>query len=198
MPRNTLLTLLFTTVLVGATPGAVRADQRARIDRPDVPANLAVEAGFRPYAVARADGTQNYICLPSGSSVKWTFTGPQATLFDGDGDQVMTHYLSPNPQEAGTPRATWRHSRDTSTVWAAAVATSSDPAYVAPGAIPWLTLRVVGAQYGPDYGRRIAATAFIQRVNTVGGVAPATGCAVTTDIGRVVLVPYATEYVFYR
>lgn len=131
------------------------------------------------------------------TGVAWTFHGPQATLFDDGLDQVMTHYLSPNPVEAGVARATWRHSRDTSTVWAAAVASSSDPALVAP-AIPWLTLQIVGAQYGPDHGRKITATAFIQRVNTAGGVAPATGCATAADIGRRVFVPYTTDYVFYR
>ena len=84
----------------------------------------------------------------------------------------MTHYLSPNPIEAGIARATWRHSRDTSTVWAVAVETSSDAAYVAPGAIPWLKLEVKGAQYGPDGGSKLTATKFIQRVNTAGGKAP--------------------------
>ena len=66
------------------------------------------------------------------------------------------------------------------------------------GAIPWLKLRVTGAQYGPDYGRKIASTTFIQRVNTAGGVAPATGCTNADDIGRRVFVPYTTDYVFYR
>ncbi len=192
------LTLILTTALVGNVAAAPGPDQRTRVERPDVPTNLEVDEEFRPYLLAHADGTQNYICLASGAGVAWTFLGPQATLFDGDLDQVMTHYLSPNPQEAGTARATWRHSRDTSTVWAVAVETSSDPAYVAPGAIPWLKLRVTGAQYGPDYGRKIASTKFIQRVNTAGGVAPATGCTSATDIGRRVFVPYTTDYVFYR
>ena len=105
--------------------------------------------GGPPFLIAHADGTQNYICLPTATGVAWTFLGPQATLFDRDLDQVMTHYLSPNPQEAGIARATWRHSRDTSTVWAAAVETSSDAAFVAPGAIPWLKLQVLGAT-APD------------------------------------------------
>jgi hypothetical protein len=111
---------------------------------------------------------------------------------------VMTHYLSPNPQEAGIARATWRHSRDTSAVWAVAVATSVDAAYVAPGAIAWLKLEVRGAQYGPGGGSTLVRTKFIQRVNTAGGVAPATGCAAASDIGKRVFVPYTTDYVFYR
>lgn len=198
LPKYAPLTLILTASLVCGAAAAPRADQRPRVERPAVPANLEVDEAYRPYLLAHADGTQNYICLASGAGVAWTFQGPQATLFDGDLDQVMTHYLSPNPQEAGTARATWRHSRDTSTVWAVAVETSSDAAYVAPGAIPWLTLRISGAQYGPDSGRKIAATKFIQRVNTAGGSAPAIGCTNAGDIGRRVFVPYTTDYVFYR
>jgi hypothetical protein len=199
MRQHTALKVMAATALAMTTAfPAPAVAHKDRVERPPVPGNLEVDRTFRPYVVAQADGTQNYICLATATGVAWTFLGPQATLFDGDLDQVMTHYLSPNPVEAGVARATWRHSRDTSTVWAAAVASSSDPAFVAPGAIPWLTLQVVGAQYGPDYGRKLTATAFIQRVNTAGGVAPATGCATAADIGRRVFVPYTTDYVFYR
>jgi uncharacterized protein DUF3455 len=41
-------------------------------------------------------------------------------------------------------------------------------------------------------------TTFIQRVNTSGGIAPATGCALSTDVGKKTLVPYAADYIFYR
>jgi hypothetical protein len=199
MRQHISLKVMAATALAMTTAiPAPAATHKDRVERPPVPGNLEVDQAFRPYLVAQADGTQNYICLATATGVAWTFLGPQATLFDGDLDQVMTHYLSPNPVEGGPARATWRHSRDTSTVWAAAVASSSDPAFVAPGAIPWLTLQVVGAQYGPDHGRKITATAFIQRVNTAGGVAPATGCAATADIGRRAFVPYTTDYVFYR
>jgi hypothetical protein len=182
--------------LAAAAPLA--AQSRPRVERPDVPATLDVDSQYRPYLRLHADGTQNYLCLATATGVAWTFLGPQATLFDDEADQVTTHYLSPNPQEAGLARATWRHSKDTSTVWAMAVAAWSDAPWVAPGAIPWLKLQVVGAQLGPDGGRRLAVATFIQRVNTAGGVAPATGCTSPADIGRRAFVPYTTDYVFYR
>jgi Protein of unknown function (DUF3455) len=194
-PLNVTLAAAFAVCAATDVPHAASND---RVERPSVPGNLEVAAEYRPFPLAHADGTQNYICLPSGTGVAWTFFGPQATLFDGDLDQSMTHYLSPNPQEGGIPRATWRHSRDTSTVWAIAVEISTDAAFVAPGAIPWLKLQVVGRQYGPDGGRKLTPTAFIQRVNTAGGVAPASGCAASTDIGKRALMPYTTDYVFYR
>jgi hypothetical protein len=76
-----------------------------------------------------------------------------------------------------------------------AIASSSDPVYVASGAIPWLLLRVVAAQSGPNSGDKISATTFIHRVNTVGGSAPAGGCPA---VGARAFVPYETDYVFYK
>lgn len=164
---------------------------------PAVPANLEVPAGFEPFAIADAAGTQNYICLPSSNGFSWAFLGPQATLFT-EGEQVMTHFLSPNPTESGTARATWQHSRDTSSVWAVAIESSTDPEYVEPGAIAWLLLRAVGVRYGPGGGDRLVGTSYVQRVNTAGGTAPGTGCSGKKDVGKRAMVPYTTQYVFYR
>jgi hypothetical protein len=126
-------------------------------------------------------------------------------------------FFSPNPFEANTSpalvangpiRATWRHSEDSSTVWAKvrprdpAIAgdlgdSSSDPAFVAKGAVAWLKLTVVGAQDGPGGGDSLTKTTFIQRVNTSGGVAPSTGCASFSDAGNQAFVPYTADYIFY-
>ena len=168
-----------------------------RITPPPVPANIQAPAGSRPFLEGHAIGTQDYICLHSLTGYAWTFFGPQATLFNDDYAQVVTHFLSPNPFEGGTPRATWQHSRDTSTVWAVSSISSSDPNFVAPGAIPWLLLQVM-AQHGPTGGHKLAATIAIQRLNTSGGTAPATGCSGPADDGKKVLVPYTADYFFYR
>jgi Protein of unknown function (DUF3455) len=176
-------------------PQSAHAD---RVTPPPVPSNINVAAGKKAFLEGHAIGTQDYICLPSGAGFAWTFFGPQATLFDGPDKQVATHFLSPNPFESGTPRATWQHSKDTSTVWAVATASSSDPAFVAPGAIPWLLLQVVGAQQGPTGGDKLSGATFIHRLNTSGGVAPSTGCTVSTDVGKRALVPYTADYFLYR
>jgi hypothetical protein len=175
--------------------------QPARADDltpPSVPANIQVPAGHKVFLVGYAVGTQNYICLPADGGVKFTLFTPQATLFKGD-KQITTHYFSPNPAEGGTVRATWQHSKDTSTVWGKVADgnSSSDPAFVAPGAIPWLLVTVVGTQEGKG-SDTLAATTFVQRINTAGGVAPATGCASSTDIGNRAYVPYTTDYLFYK
>jgi Protein of unknown function (DUF3455) len=41
----------------------------------------------------------------------------------------------------------------------------------------------------------MVATTFIQRVNTVGGKAPASGCP---SLGARTFVPYEADYVFYK
>jgi hypothetical protein len=159
---------------------------------------LEVSAGNKLFLVGHAIGTQQYICLPLGSSFAWTLFGPQATLFKDDTKQIITHFLSPNPSEDGMPRATWQHSKDRSAVWAMAIASSSDLKSVERDAIPWLLLEVVGDQEGPAGGARLTRTAFIQRLNTSGGTAPMNGCSVSTDIGMRVLVPYKADYFFYK
>jgi Protein of unknown function (DUF3455) len=193
--RSALVTAA--SVVLALTIGSSRAE--AQVIPPLVPANLEVEFGNTPFLVGHAIGTQNYVCLLRAGGFAWTFFGPQATLFDDDGQQLTTHFLSANPDENGTLRATWQHSQDTSAIWALAIASSTDPAYVLPGAIPWLLLRVVGVEAGPTGGATLSATTFVQRVNTSGGIAPAAdGCARAADVGRRALVPYTADYVFYR
>ena len=199
MLRNICLIFSLTTALaVPVTIEVAYAGANDAVTPPAVPSNLQVPAGHEPFLVGHASGTQNYICLPSNAGFSWTFFGPQATLFDAANEQLTTHFLSPNPAENGTPRATWQHSRDTSTVWAVAVASSTDPSFVQPGAIPWLLLQVAGSEYGPNGGDVLTRTTFIQRVNTAGGIAPAKGCGGKADVGKRALVPYTTDYVFYR
>jgi Protein of unknown function (DUF3455) len=173
-------------------PQSVYADRD--IEPPPVPDNLVVPEGNKVFLVGHAVGTQNYICLLSG----WTFFGPQATLFNDHDKQIITHFLSPNPDVNGTAQATWQHSRDTSTIWAVRIAESSDPEFVASGAIRWFLLQVVGAQDGPTGGERLTRTTFIQRLNTSGGITPPTGCDKPEDIGITALVPYMADYFFYK
>jgi hypothetical protein len=189
--------------LAGLAVSPAAAQPETSIVPPPVPANLQVPAGHTLFLGARAVGTQNYMCLTAGKrAVAWRFIGPQATLFADDESglpqQVTTHFLSANPDEALLARPTWQHSIDTSRVWGRVIASSTDSAYVAPGAIPWLLLERAGSELGPTGGSFLAQTTFIQRVNTSGGVAPAVGCTNDDDIGRIVLVPYTTDYFFYR
>jgi hypothetical protein len=75
---------------------------------------------------------------------------------------------------------------------------SSDPNFVAPGAIPWLLLEAVVVGDGPTGGDKLTTTRLIQRLNTVDGMAPSSGCAKPADIKKRALVPYEADYFFYK
>jgi hypothetical protein len=197
-------------------PRLAAADPKGVIVVPAVPPNLEVPVGNQVYLEGHAVGTQDYICLPCPNAITpaatcpasgfaWAFYAPQATLFDievGHDKQIITHFLSPNPAEGGTPRPTWQHSRDTSTVWVNSsvppAQSSTDQAFVAAGAIPWLLLRVAGTHGGPTGSDTLTKTTYIQRLETSGGVAPAASTCTEEDTGKKALVPYSANYFFYK
>jgi len=198
--RNIPLIACVTALGMAFTFALPQAAHAQSVTPPPVPANIEVPAPNEAFLLGRGVGTQNYICQPSPTigRVAWTLFTPQATLFSDQGEQLTTHFFSPNPVEGGTVRVTWEDSRDTSTVWGRVIASSSDPNFVAPGAIPWLLVQVVGTQVGPTGGNTVSGTTFIQRLNTVGGAAPSTGCDLPTDIGNKEFVPYTADYFFYK
>jgi len=181
-----------------AMPLSAGAGQSGPIVPPPVPERLALSPQeFTPFLVAHAVGTQGYVCVRAGAAYSWVPYGPQATLFNQAGAQLLTHFLSPRPYDQ-LLNPTWQHSRDSSAVWAKVLEASDDPDFVAPGAIPWLLLEATVVADGPTGGNRMVKTSRIQRVNTVEGQAPTTGCAARSDIGKRALVPYEADYFFYR
>jgi hypothetical protein len=168
-----------------------------RITPPPVPEAIQVPSGYKPYLRAHAVGTQGYVCVQVGSAFTWAQFGPQATLFNDDNEQILTHFLSPTPYSL-LPGPTWQHSRDSSVVWGNPIASSSDLNFVAAGAIPWLLLEAAVVGDGPTAGVKLLPTRYIQRVNTFEGAAPSTGCAAVGDIKKRALVYYEADYVFYK
>jgi hypothetical protein len=204
--RRILRTARATALAVAFTVSLSQPAHAGKVTPPPVPTGIQVQPGNVAFLKGHGVGTQNYICRPSGSGVKFVLFTPEATLFNDNGKQLPTHFFSPNPFEANTDptvvgdhmiRATWQHSRDSSAVWAELAA---PPAFVTPDAIPWLLLQVPpdgGVQDGPTGGDTLTKTTFIQRVNTFGGVAPSTGCNLRTDVGNQAFVPYEADYFFY-
>jgi hypothetical protein len=188
---------IFVLVSTIVAPQRAHAESRNRPVPPPVPAAIQVPPGYKPYLAAHAIGTQGYVCVAVGSVYSWAPFGPQATLFNGAGEQILTHFLSPTPYSL-LPNPTWQHSRDSSIVWGQMIGSSSDPNFVAGGAIPWLLLEAAVVGDGPTGGDKLLATRFIQRLNTVDGVAPSTGCAGPGDIKKRALMPYEADYFFYK
>jgi len=181
---------------------------------PPTPPIITPPAGNTAFLLGHATGTQGYVCLPSGLGASWIVNSsrPQATLFTtlfgSFSQQILTHFLSPDtnpnsfapsPIPFGSP--TWQSSFDSSVIWGnklQSITAGSDPSCPSTGAIPCLLLQVIGSQNGPSYPFGILTnTTYVQRLNTTGGSAPGTGCAVSTDVGGQVLVPYTADYYFY-
>ena len=185
------------------------------VSSPATPAAITPPAGNSAFLVGHAVGTQGYVCLPTSSGASWTVNAarPEATLFTkifGEPIQIITHFLSPNtnpnefapnPLPFGNP--TWQSSFDSSKVWGQTdnqhtIVAGSDPSCPNTGSIACLLLQVIGSEQGPAGGKTLTKTTFIQRLNTNGGSAPATGCFVSGDVGRQALVPYSADYFFFR
>jgi hypothetical protein len=195
--KNTIKGLslaLCTSMFAAAAAVTALADEGGSLTPPSVPHDIRVPDGAKLFLVGHGVGTQNYVCGPSGTGFAFSLFTPEATLFTDDDKQLTTHFFSPNPFENGTIRATWEHSRDTSTVWGKVVGQVN----VREDSIPWLRVDIQGAVPGPAGGDKLTPTKFIQRINTVGGVAPATGCADATDIGNKAFVPYTADYLFFK
>lgn len=195
-----------TAVAVALTISMSQAAHAHKVTPPDVPVDIQVPAGNVAFLKGQAVGTQNYACTPSGTGFAWVLFTPEATLFNRAEKQIITHFFGPNPDQndtntdprvvsKGAIRAAWQ-ARDTSTVWAK-VSPLSRPVVVRPDSIPWLLLEAVGVQEGPTGGDTLVPTTFIQRVNTVGGLAPPTGCSNAADVGKKAFVPYTADYFFF-
>ena len=148
---------------------------------PAVPDNLKVPATQTLSVVAQASGVQIYEC--SGSKTDpakfdWVFRAPEADLFDGSGRKIGKHYAGP----------TWE-SNDGSKVVGEVKARDDGPDA---NAIPWLLLNAKSTAGNGIFGK----TQSIQRVNTVGGKAPAGGCS-QAQAGKDARIAYRAAYYFY-
>jgi hypothetical protein len=193
--------------LTALLPQLARAD--ADIVPPAVPDAIKLKVPAEPFLLGHGVGTQNYVCSPSGNGVAFVLMTPQATLFDDAKEQLTSHFFSPNPDEPNANpvvvtdraiRVTWRHSRDSSTVWGEVKQgnASFDSNFVAFGAVAWLLVTKSHVEDGPTGGDKLSKTTFIHRVNTSGGLAPTTGCNSAADLGHQAFVPYTADYIFYR
>ena len=180
--RGVTTSLLALVLCAGVTGLRAHAgnDNRA----PEVPAAIQVPEGNKVSFHAYAVGVQIYHATlsPAGALV-WTFTGPEAVLYDSDGNVVGIHYAS----AAGPTRPAWETESGSLVIGAVVPPRVT----VDSSAIPWLLLRAV-TNSGPGV---LDGTTYIQRVNTAGGLAPATA---PTEFGQEARVPYTAEYYFYR
>jgi hypothetical protein len=148
-----------------------------------VPEALNPGAGEKLALVVPAKGDQIYECrarkdgpATQAAALEWAFVAPEAELYDGAGKKIGRHYAGPHWEAADG-------SRLVGAVKQRADAQSAKD-------IPWLLL---GAKSVGKDGAFSRVTS-IQRVATVGGVAPTGGC---TLVGQQTRVPYTADYYFF-
>jgi hypothetical protein len=144
-----------------------------------VPAALTPAADQNLAWVFDASGVQIYACRAAGAGYAWTFVAPRADLFNEGGQIVGKHYAGP----------TWE-ANDGSTIVGAKVAAAT----VDTTAIPWLLLDAVSHN---SVDGRFSDVSSVQRLETVGGIAPASGCD-AAHVGAVSEVPYSARYAMYK
>lgn len=149
----------------------------------EVPAAIKVPVGQSLATAVSAKGVQIYECRKDKGQDAWVFVAPEAALFNARGTQIGSHGLAPNG--AGVYWQAADGSRAIGVVKARAEAPQG-------GAIPWVLLSTTAE--GPQ--GTFSATKSVQRVNTVGGLAPTGGCTPET-LGQRLRVPYTATYQFY-
>ena len=145
-----------------------------------VPDNLKPGNDESLALIVPAKGVQIYECRAKKdqSGYEWAFVAPEADLYDTHGKRIGRHYAGPHWEAA-----------DGSKVVGAVKARADAPAA---DAIPWLLLTAKSS--GPQGS--FSKVTSIQRVNTVGGPAPATGCS-PAAAGKTARIHYTADYYFF-
>jgi hypothetical protein len=142
------------------------------------PKELQPPAGEQALLQVHAKGDQVYVCKADSGQAGWTLKGPDAQLFDAAGMPFGKHFAGPS----------WQ-ANDGSMVTGKAVANAPSPDA---DSVPWLLLTVV-TRSGDGVLSRATS---IQRINTKGGKAPASGCD-AAHAGQEARAAYSADYVFF-
>jgi hypothetical protein len=146
-----------------------------------VPETLNPGANEALAMIVPAKGVQIYECRArrdSGGGYEWAFVAPEADLFDARGNRIGRHYAGPH----------WE-STDGSKILGTLKERAEAPV---PDAIPWLLLAAKSVGSEGSFSK----VTSVQRVNTVGGVAPKAGCSQAV-VGTPARIDYTAEYYFF-
>jgi hypothetical protein len=143
-----------------------------------VPVEIQTTADEQLVMRVHANGDQIYSCKTDGAQAGWTLKAPDAQLFDKDGKAFGKHFAGPS----------WEANDGSRVVGKAAANVASPDAE----SIPWLLVKVV-SHTGEGV---LAAVTSIQRINTKGGKAPASGCD-AGHAGQEVRAAYSADYLFF-
>ena len=146
-----------------------------------LPDNLQVAPTQVLTLEAKATGVQIYQCAAApadAAKFEWHFVAPQAELYDQHDNKIGQHYAGP----------TWESNDGSKVVGALQAQSKAADA----DAIAWLLLSAKANSGKGVFGQ----TQSIQRLQTLGGAAPADGCD-QARLGQQTRVPYQAIYRFY-
>lgn len=150
------------------------------VDNANLPQAVRVPAGHRQVMATVGKGEITYECRARNDMAgahAWAFVAPVADLVDASGKSVGRYYGGP----------TWE-ARDGSKVTGKQVG-------VAPSAAGSIPMQLVKAEPAMGAGA-MQGVAYIQRINTQAGVAPAAACG-AGNVGEQQKVGYQADYIFY-
>lgn len=142
------------------------------------PKELLPPASEQLVLQVHAKGDQVYTCKADGGKFAWMLKAPDAQLTDMGGKPFGRHFAGPS----------WE-AKDGSRVTGKAMANVPSPNT---DSIPWLLVTEV-SRSGEGVLARVTS---IQRINTKGGKAPASGCDAAHD-GQEYRAPYSADYMFF-
>jgi Protein of unknown function (DUF3455) len=176
MSKNSKVTVFLLMFLVAAC-----ASLQPPMPMAKVPDELKPGANESLAMIVAAKGVQIYECRARKDQVggyEWAFVAPEADLSDARGNRIGRHYAGPHWESTDG-------SKILGTVKEQVDAPVAD-------AIPWLLLAVKSVGSEGSFSK----VTSIQRVNTVGGVAPKAGCSQATA-GTRARINYTADYYFF-
>jgi hypothetical protein len=149
----------------------------AAIAQTTAPAALQPSDATHTVASLSASGVQIYTCKRDrNGQMAWTFTAPQADLYDASGKLVVKHYAGPSWEGLDGSKVTGKVMQQA-------------PSTGEPGSVAQLLLRATNS----GHAGLLASVHYVQRLNTQGGAAPSQPCTQEGQEGR---SPYVAQYVF--
>lgn len=150
---------------------------------PNIPQAIAAPEGQALFWSVFAEGVQIYKCQPKDAGFAWTFVAPEATLHNKTTKELIgTH-------GAGPFWAANDGSKVTGKKTAEAPSENAD-------SIPLLLLQASADAASPT--GLVTPTMYVQRLQTVGGIAPSADTCDASKVNQESRVPYTALYYFYK
>jgi len=144
----------------------------------EIPESIKVPEGYVAVLTAHAKGDQIYQCSVNEGQYSWQTLAPDAKLFDDHGAIIGNHRAGP----------LWEYKEGSRVLGRVLKKIDQTPG----SGIAWLLVEVVSHEGDGLF----ANVRFINRINTQGGLPPASACD-ANHLGSEKRIAYTADYVFY-